>query len=714
MARELRRRGDAAQMDQLERAVGKVLDEFPDESEDVRIRRRRLLHSFVELASDLEASSRSARRRRRRTAWSSRALTTVSGLAAAATGAVGATQAQGTASQVVFAAIGAVGVSTAALSTTTVKHRKDYEHDRKVSAYEARARQLVAYLQTRFPVDDIAVADEVFQRFSRAYASGRPLDYPEGAYTLSRIPHLDVPFDDSVRPGRSFVARVYADDQSALPGEESTAIEALVPIEQEQIDVQVTLVASDHFRIAGPSTGVITIRRADPISTAVTFSLEVLSERELRSMDKPDGWLRRGALTALFTYRGRPSGKVQRVIGIAFGRAGAESPPKPPNHPDGPTLIIDGRGRRADLQVRIVDDKDEPGRSFKCEVTTDLVHIAERDAGFRRWRPRKEVAKLVEDYFDTFTERDRTPNQRLAALTGAGKELFRAAPPNFQNVFWAIMAEQRPLKTISIVSEEPYLPWELMVPVVEATGKARQPLGVEFAVARWTTADSVSAPQEIPLLDSYAIAPTYADPLLHARPEAAFVLQEFAPGKLIDPATFDNIEDHLKQRIAGLIHIACHGLEDDDGRAQRILLDNDAPLATFEVEGAAFAEDFRKARPFVFLNACKVGRLAPALVGVGGFSSTFIQLGASGVIAPIWSVKDTVAKEVAEAFYQRVLAEPSTSYAEIMQELRARAYKVTGQKAEEGSGFQVGEDSFAAYAFYGDPLASRQRDEHAL
>ena len=56
MARELRRRGDAAQMDQLERAVGKVLDEFPDESEDVRIRRRRLLHSFVELASDLEAS----------------------------------------------------------------------------------------------------------------------------------------------------------------------------------------------------------------------------------------------------------------------------------------------------------------------------------------------------------------------------------------------------------------------------------------------------------------------------------------------------------------------------------------------------------------------------------------------------------------------------------------------------------------------------------
>ena len=107
---------------------------------------------------------------------------------------------------------------------------------------------------------------------------------------------------------------------------------------------------------------------------------------------------------------------------------------------------------------------------------------------------------------------------------------------------------------------------------------------------------------------------------LHARPEAAFVLQEFAPGKLIDPATFDNIEDHLKQRIAGLIHIACHGLEDDDGRAQRILLDNDAPLATFEVEGAAFAEDFRKARPFVFLNACKVGRLAPALVGVGGWA----------------------------------------------------------------------------------------------
>jgi hypothetical protein len=72
-------------------------------------------------------------------------------------------------------------------------------------------------------------------------------------------------------------------------------------------------------------------------------------------------------------------------------------------------------------------------------------------------------------------------------------------------------------------------------------------------------------------------------------------------------------------------------------------------------------------------------------------------LGASGVIAPLWSVKDSIAHQVAVEFYGRIEKEPRTPFAEILRDLRKRSY------ADEG-----GEDTWAAYCFYGDPLAARQ------
>jgi hypothetical protein len=73
-----------------------------------------------------------------------------------------------------------------------------------------------------------------------------------------------------------------------------------------------------------------------------------------------------------------------------------------------------------------------------------------------------------------------------------------------------------------------------------------------------------------------------------------------------------------------------------------------------------------------------------------------MALGASGVIAPLWSVKDSVAHEIAETFYKRVAEEPETPFAEILRDLRKKSYAAEG-----------GEDTYAAYCFYGDPLARR-------
>ena len=100
-------------------------------------------------------------------------------------------------------------------------------------------------------------------------------------------------------------------------------------------------------------------------------------------------------------------------------------------------------------------------------------------------------------------------------------------------------------------------------------------------------------------------------------------------------------------------------------------------------------------RPFVFINACEVGRPSPALVGTGGFASAFITLGARCVIAPIWSVKDSVAGRAAREFYEQVRDHPERPFADIVRDLRRRAYEDVEP-----------EDSWAAYCFYGDPLAA--------
>jgi CHAT domain-containing protein len=82
-------------------------------------------------------------------------------------------------------------------------------------------------------------------------------------------------------------------------------------------------------------------------------------------------------------------------------------------------------------------------------------------------------------------------------------------------------------------------------------------------------------------------------------------------------------------------------------------------------------------------------------VGAGGLASVFIELGAGAVVAPLWSVKDTIAHEIALKFYTEAKANGSAPLAGILQRLRAKAYDAT-----------IAEDTYAAYCFYGDPLAT--------
>src|SRR5262249_24068589 len=109
------------------------------------------------------------------------------------------------------------------------------------------------------------------------------------------------------------------------------------------------------------------------------------------------------------------------------------------------------------------------------------------------------VGKALAGLFD----RGRTEQQRRLALQTAGRTFWSAAPPEFQDALGDLIDERERSgaagrATVYVVSEEPQLPWEIMVPSRPRAGQADEtrpmPIGVEFAVGRWVRRDGITPP----------------------------------------------------------------------------------------------------------------------------------------------------------------------------------------------------------------------------
>lgn len=502
---------------------------------------------------------------------------------------------------------------------------------------------------------------------------------------IERIPHMDIEYEGAqLAPTMAAKVRIYVDKEAARPGESGVPV-----VVEGEADVQVRLLTTDHFVIEGANTRTIHLAPELDKSEADAFSIQVKPAAQLPADAEP-------ILTAVFFNDGRPCGKVARSVEIAGYRIAAPTEPPPPEPvppvtPEAAVHVVEAKP--ADLSITITR-LDDTGMNFNCTVQTTLLpDYAEGQD--EKWQFPQRTDLIVRAYMDQFTKK-KSANAIIAELKGAGQKFFEFAPKIFKDAFWALIDSKREFNTIAIVSEEPFIPWELMIPKRE--GQLRPALGVECCVARWTFRKNVvAAPQAIHLSDCYVIAPQYQDKkkdLKSAVAEKTFVLSQFT-GDPIDPATFTQVEQRLEQDTRSLIHFVCHGKADAAG-IQVLDLEDDSMSSNAVIGMDGVAAAFARKHPFVFINACEVGRAAPALVGVGGFADSFIQIGASAVIAPLWSVDDKIAFEVAKEFYTRAKAQPQSSFAEILRDIRAKAYANDGAK-----------DTYAAYCLYGDPAAMR-------
>jgi hypothetical protein len=521
---------------------------------------------------------------------------------------------------------------------------------------------------------------------------------PPGPSVVRRTPHLDLEPEGAASPGTTIRVRVYADRQSARKDEQSEDIVIELPPELRHLDLNAHLLASPQLEVIGPGVQPLKIEVNEAASSVATFEVRVRSRDEILSLVRDLPSVSRASISAVFNCRGRPSGSVTRIVPLDLDFL------VPPDSPDVTervavgTLRVEADAKSPDLLVQVRAQPINDGRQFQCWVSTPLIE-AEEEERWEDWNLPQVAESIVRGYMENFVDEEASALERLSSLKGAGRQLFDAAPANFKSVFWKLLDAGHPPRNIAVVSDEPCIPWELMIPHRRRQGRseARDPLGVDCAVGRWVLGNACAGPQHLPLADSIVIAPRYAgsNALPFAEDEARFVLEHF-PGVRVEPATLDTIDEVLSGRGASILHLSCHGVDPAESPAQAVHLEGNRKLDTTMLSGLdSLRRALEEKRTLVVINACEVGRPKPALVGLGGFAQAFIDLGAAGVVAALWSVRDDLAHEVAMDFYRSVLNNPTRPFAEILRQVRARAYdKAAGA-----------EDTYAAYCFYGDPQA---------
>jgi nucleoid DNA-binding protein len=507
---------------------------------------------------------------------------------------------------------------------------------------------------------------------SRSGASESPM------VTVHATPQMEFS-GEPTEPNRYPLA-IYLDKSTAAEGAIVEGVVLELPRELLECRVDVWMDCSPQLKIEGLAEDArLTLNVASGVSDKLGLTLTVVE----KSKDQPM------YVSAFFRYVNRPCGKITRFLEHVGKRLRWKSAidktlnanEAPPSGPDLPAVVIEHGAHPADIRVEVTETAEKDGRSYRMKC---LTREGKWDGP---WTLPMKSDEFVKARMQSFMKTKDVA--RISSLKGAGQRFWNTLEVEPRTLIAQAIAGGA--KTMSILSEEPYIPWELMVPNTTPRD-ARDPLGITLQIGRWITGKYIAPPQKVRLQSLFVISPNSAG-LTTAAKEVKFLLETLAdrwsPGDRLSPATVKGIDSALASSSRDVLHFVCHG---DSGVLQTLILDTPDELDSdmvLALEGflAAF-----KSRPLVFLNACKVGSLTPGLDGVSGFATSFMQLEASAVVAPLWAVQNEPALEVATLFYTAILA--GKPFARVFQDIRKRAY--TGDDPP---------DSYAAYCFYGDPLA---------
>lgn len=301
------------------------------------------------------------------------------------------------------------------------------------------------------------------------------------------------------------------------------------------------------------------------------------------------------------------------------------------------------------------------------------------------------------------------------SLAGRAVQIGRAVPEGIQQAIRHVTgaAGRTTAPAVLLLTEELVVPWELATfdPKVATTWGGASPfLGAHLAVARWpldeheprpSPRSTVAVRQAAVLTADYTGVPSWKK-LESALAEATEVSALFDPPATQVPPELLTVIDLFSSRPEyDVVHAALHGKYDAQGAQEGIVLLKKSPAggATAQFLTPTMLETGSLPHgPFVFLNACQVASDESVLGDYAGFASTLMRIGAAGVVAPLWNVRDDVAAGVARDFYAATLANAPVSAAEAMRTIRA-TYTEAAARAEDPQQHAT----LVAYQVFGHP-----------
>jgi hypothetical protein len=296
-------------------------------------------------------------------------------------------------------------------------------------------------------------------------------------------------------------------------------------------------------------------------------------------------------------------------------------------------------------------------------------------------------------------------------LRAYGGALFdELIPPDIQAPLWEVRDR---LRMIQVVSEEPFIPWEvvhLKPPRQPGAGPGRLPKETRFlaqmGLTRWLH-NRPPAAREISVRRGRAfyVVPDYPVAefkLPEALEEIPFLKRHLHAGPC--KPEINAVRDLLAQDAAlDLFHFSGHGEAAAPASSQqtmraRLMLEGRVEQAGYvpvyldddTVGNYADLDGADGNRPLVVLNACQVGRAGWKLTSIGGFADAFIRNGAGAFVGTLWSVGDKPARHFTEGFYGALIEGKRLSEAALI-----------GREAAK----KAGEATWLAYVVYGHPEA---------
>lgn len=320
------------------------------------------------------------------------------------------------------------------------------------------------------------------------------------------------------------------------------------------------------------------------------------------------------------------------------------------NHPGAPAPV--------DLEIRITTPWGPGGHALEFTLTSPSgvvgfhhekiagPKLTDPDGFRRRLIEQLEALRKGRDVDDQPVLRHELPGELQTLGADLFAELF---PGQLQRIYREISGS---VSTVLITSDESWVPWEIAGPFEQPEDDF---LCMRFAVTRWLAGTVPVSVVPTPVRRvAFIPAPKAGTDGQFDRERTllrALVERAGIDGNFPEQATSAEALEMIDAQALDLIHFACHGAHDELRPGESKVQMADRALRPRHISPSTSGR-LRAQRPFVFMNACEVGRLGPSLTGNDGWSHRWVtRHGCRAFIGPIWPVRGSRAARFAELVY---------------------------------------------------------------